>query len=422
MQSMEAARQRSLRDWIALAMAACALLCIGCDEREAREPQQNAREHSRPLPTCVAVGRATPVSVAVEVVARDLVVPWAMDFAPDGRLFFTERMGRIRVIEDGALRSTSWATLPVSSAGEEGLMGIALAPDFAQSGGVFVVGTFAQQLPGGRSGPLDRLMRRLQRATSRSPFSYYHNRIYRLTERGDVGVEPHAVVDNLPSNRFHAGAALAFGPDGMLYSSLGDATDQAWPQQVAIPAGKILRYRPDGSVPEDNPFPGSPVYALGLRNPQGLAWHPQTGDLVATEHGPTGDDEINRIRPGANYGWPLESGKDADALYQQPLLEWTPSVAPSGIAVYTGQDFPWRGDLLVGALGGRKLIRVAGTQVAGGWAPECTEDLLAGQLGRIRAVKMGPDGRLYLSTSNRDGRGQPRGDDDRILRLVPAPP
>ena len=344
---------------------------------------------------------ATKSAIAVEV-ARNLDVPWALAFAPDGRIFLTERPGRIRVIENGALLREPWATLPVRSDGETGLMGIALAPDFQTSGFVYVVGTF---------GTGEDLV----------------NRVVRFTEKHGRGVEPVTLVDNLPASRFHAGDAVAFGPDGMLYVATGDAQNPGNAQKKESLAGKILRYRPDGEIPSDNVDPRSPIYALGLRNPQGLAWHNETGQLFATDHGPSGfpnerlrrnRDELNAIVAGGNYGWPTVSGNDSDRRFVPPLVEWTPAIAPSGLAIYTGAHSPWSGSALVGALRGKHLRRVVLERTATGWRVSGEETLFPDSLGRIRAVAMGPDGYIYFTTSNQDGRGDLFAGDDKLFRIA----
>lgn len=356
----------------------------------------------------VGEARETVPVPSLETVAAGLEVPWDLAFAPDGRIFVTERPGRIRVIEGGRLLPEPWAELDVTEAGEAGLLSIALSPDFADDGHVYVVGTFV----GGRG---------------------QVNRIVRLTDRAGEGTAETVIVDGLPTARFHAGATLAFGPDGMLWHATGDARRPAAARDTGSLAGKLLRYRPDGSVPADNPFPDSPVWAIGLRNPQGMAWHPETGDLFAVEHGPsgfpnegfrTGEDELNVLRPGGDYGWPDVAGMpEGEGGGLPPLVAWNPAIAPSGLAIYTGDRLPWTGDLMVGALRGTQLRRVVvepAEDAAAGWRVTGEEVLFHERAGRIRAVVMGPDGELYLTTSNRDGRGNPEPGDDRVLRVVPG--
>jgi glucose/arabinose dehydrogenase len=191
---------------------------------------------------------------------------------------------------------------------------------------------------------------------------------------------------------------------------MGDAAQPPLAQRRDSPAGKILRSNPDGSVPGDNPFPGSPVYSLGPRNPQGIAWD-RAGRLFAAEHGPSGHDEINLIQPGRNYGWPAVRGTGGGDRHVDPILEsGSDTWAPSGIAFLGG-------DLFVAGLRGRRLVRV--TFSADGLQVTRVERLLAGAYGRLRDVVAGPDGALYVTTSNRDGRGSPGPSDDRVLRVRP---
>jgi glucose/arabinose dehydrogenase len=372
------------------------LFAAGC---EAGQPREAA-------PAAGAAPDTTRTAFALDTVASGLSTPWSLDFAPDGRIFVTERPGRIRVIRDGVLLPEPWATLSVAAAGEAGLMGIALSPGFENDRLVYVVGTFS------------------------APDGGLVNRVLRLTDRDGAGTALQLVVDGIPAARFHAGDAIEFGPDGKLYIATGDAGNPSSAEDRTALGGKILRFNADGSIPDDNPFPGSPVYALGVRNVQGLAWHPLTGDLLATEHGPSGfpnerfrrnADELNVIRAGGNYGWPDVAGRSDNAAYIEPIVEWTPAVAPSGLAIYDGDITGWRGDAFVGALRGhlRRVTLARDSAAPTGWRVTEQEELF-GVLGRIRAVAMGPDGYLYFSTSNRDGRGRPSSTDDHIFRVRPA--
>lgn len=371
-------------------------------------PPSPTASPARPTPTpAVTPFHPSPTPPAafqprVEVVATGLEVPWALAFAPDGRIFLTERPGRIRVIEGGQLRPEPVATLPVAAIGEGGLMGLALDPNFTQNGYLYVMYTY-------RAGTALR------------------NRISRLTLRGQTAGEEVVLIEDIPGAGIHNGGRLAFGPDGKLYATTGDATQRDRAQRLDSLAGKILRLNPDGSVPADNPFPGSYVYSYGHRNPQGLAWHPTTGQLYSTEHGPSGEmglccqDELNLIQPGANYGWPVVTDAPGDPRFVDPILHSGDATwAPAGMDFVTGERLaPWRGHLFFGALRGQHLHHV----VLGpdGRTVVFHEELFRGEFGRIREVKMGPDGALYFTTSNRDGRGQPRPGDDRILRIVPGP-
>ncbi len=363
---------------------------------------------------------AAPPALRLETVASGLETPWALAFAPDGRIFVTERRGRIRVVDQSGLQAAPWAevaVVPPDYRSEGGLLGIAVAPDFATTGHVYVVGTFL------RDGQLV-------------------NQVLRFTDRDRQGAEQTTVIDKLPAVRAepgseraihtHVGGAIGFGPDGLLYLTAGDATQPELAQDPRSLAGKLLRYRTDGSVPDDNPTPGSPIYALGIRNSQGLAWHPDTGVAFVTEHGPSElswetsggwfGDEVNAIGRGLNYGWPSVQGTGGGGVFVDPLVEWSPSVGPSSLTVYSGSTFPWRGDLLVANLRGERLVRIvlAPDQTSPtGWRAARQEPLLENRVGRIRVVAMGPDGHLYIANSNRDGRGKPAEGDDHIYRVVP---
>lgn len=338
------------------------------------------------------------VLVRVETVLEGLAVPWALAWAPDGRLFFTERAGRVRVVEDGVLRPEPLATLPASAAtAEGGLLGLALAPDFAASGALYVYYTY--DAPGG-----------------------VRNRVARLQLAGSQAEEVGVVLDDIPGSAVHDGGALAFGPDGKLYIGTGDARNGAQAQDPSSLAGKVLRLNPDGSVPADNPTAGSPVYALGLRNVQHFAWHPGTGALYASEHGPTGEqgrcchDEVNRIVPGGNYGWPDVAGAEGDPRYLDPVTESGTGNRPPGGLAFARQGV-WADQMFLATLRGGQLWRFALTP--DGASTSESEQLIFGEYGRLRALGVGTDGALYLGTSNRDGRGQPGAADDRLLRLTP---
>lgn len=385
---------------VRLASLVLLLACAPSGARRSESSQSGSASAS------AALVSAAQVDVSLDTVARGLEVPWALAFAPDGRIFVTERPGRIRVIEGGVLRSEPWATVPVAAQGEAGLMGIALAPDFTSSHRVFVVGSFEA---GGK----------------------LVNRVLQFRDSGGRGRDQKVLVDGIPSAPNHAGDAVAFGPDGMLYVATGDARTPSVAQEMSSLGGKILRYTPDGRIPSDNPTPGSPVFALGVRNVQGLAWDVGSGQLFATEHGPSGfpnerfrhdNDELNAIRRGGNYGWPAVAGSGGGARYIDPLAAWTPGIAPSGLASYTGDEIPeWKGNLFVGALRGQQLRRIVIARDSGsatGWRVAGQFPTYVNELGRIRAVAMGPDGHLYFTTSNRDGRGSPSRSDDRIFRIV----
>ncbi|MHB1317597.1 MAG: PQQ-dependent sugar dehydrogenase [Anaerolineae bacterium] len=372
-------------------------------------PAPAASPTTAPTPTSPALLLPGQVDYAVEVVATGLAVPWALAFDDAGALYLTERPGRLRVIREGVLDPVPVADLPVAATGEGGLLGLALDPAFSSNGNLYLMYTLSD---GGG------LWNRISR--------------YKLT---DAGLQDEMVlVDRIPGARNHDGGRLAFGPDGRLYATTGDAGRPALAQDLNSLAGKILRMNPDGSVPDDNPFPGLLVYSYGHRNPQGLAWHPDTGVLYSVEHGPSGEfgsccrDEFNRIVPGGNYGWPWVAGNDvldaapaATADLIAPILSsGTDTWAPASLAFYQGAALaPWEGLAFLGMLRGSDVQRV---ELGGPDLDQVAASamLVDGTYGRIRDVVPGPDGYLYFTTSNQDGRGWPATDDDRVLRIVPA--
>lgn len=341
-------------------------------------------------------GGTTSVEWRVETVAAGLDTPWSLAFAPDGRLFISERPGRIRVVENGRLREEPMLTLPAreTARGEGGLMGLALdAATFANEPYLYVAYT-------GEAGNSTR------------------NRIVRLRVEGDTAREDRALLDDLPAGVNHNGGRVKFGPDGKLYATLGEQYVTQRAQDRAALAGKIVRLNADGTVPDDNPFPGSPVFSWGHRNPQGLAWQPGTGRLYSTEHGQSLNDEVNLIESGANYGWPMAEGQTHPEPYRSPLVAYREGTAPGGMTFYDADALPqWRGNLFFAALRGTSLHRIA-LDANDPRRIVADEQLLTGY-GRLRDVVQGPDGALYVATSNRDGRGNPAADDDRVLRIGP---
>jgi glucose/arabinose dehydrogenase len=325
----------------------------------------------------------------VEVIASHLVVPWSLAVAPDGRVFVAERPGRIRVIVRDTLATDIWATIPVVDGTphnwETGLMGLALHPEFARNPYVFVC------------------------YTARTSDGFV-NRVARLRERDGHGDSLSVLVDEIPAGWYHNGCRVKVGPDEKLYVTTGDAYRELPAQNESSLAGKVLRLNLDGSIPSDNPIPGSPMWSLGHRNPQGIAWNPETGTAYLTEHGSGVDDEINVLRRGGNYGWPNARGQAADPRYTDPAFVF--HRAPTGAMFIPGGAVGDRWDMLVATLSGH-LMRFS---VAGNALSLLDDSVLVGY-GRLRDVAAGPHGSVYVSTSNRDGRGRPRRGDDRILRI-----
>jgi len=324
-----------------------------------------------------------PIGPSVTVLASGLEIAWAMTFVPDGRLFFTERPGRLRVIVNDVLQAAPVITLPVSNAGEGGLLGLAADPNFSTNGYLYVHVTAA--------GPV--------------------NRIQRLVVTGNTAMQDAVLLDGIPaSTARHNGGRLKVGPDGMLYATTGDANNTALSQNAGSLGGKILRLTRTGSIPNDNPTPGSYVYTLGHRNPQGLAWD-ALNTLYATEHGESSNDEVNRIQPGRNYGWPIIQGRGNNPAYVDPLYLFFPETcAPSGATFVTGGLIPqWNGDLLFTCLRGVHLHRL---RLAGPGSDQVVaeERLYTNTYGRLRDVVVAPDGAVYVTTSN-------GGLADRLLRI-----
>ncbi len=321
----------------------------------------------------------------VTVVAENLEVPWALAFLPDRSLLVTERAGRL--VHLAGMQRKSYPVPGVRHAGEGGLMGLALHPEFERTGWLYLC------LTAERGGALE-------------------NRVERY--RFDAGLgERTVIIDGIAGAHFHDGCELAFGPDGHLYITTGDAGSAERARDKRSLSGKILRLTADGELPGDNPF-GSPVYSYGHRNSQGLAWDDR-GRLWSTEHGRSGlgsgFDELNLVKPGANYGWPVIQGDEtapgmvAPVLHSGPDYTWAPAAAAY-----------WNGRIFFGGLRGEALYEARPLERG---AAKLRAHFHS-EFGRIRAVRLGPDGSLYFATSNRDGRGRPRRGDDKILRVDPA--
>lgn len=418
---------------IARRLSGCCLLLVaalapsGCDRAPASSVR-GAASSTDPLPT--PVGGA--LTLRVDTVARGLEVPWGLASLPDGRLLVTERTGRIRVVRDGALDPTPWATVRVYAnepgiGPETGLLGLAVAPDFATSGHVYVVATVWRS-EGDRTRAFGtRLWRRALGLVDQTATLRFTNQVLRFTERDGRGGVPEVIVPDLPAAHYHAGGAIGFGPDGMLYVSMGDAL---LPDRAREPAGwlgRIHRFTLEAAIPADNPQPNSSTWAYGLRNTQAFAWT-ENGAMVAIEHGPSGmaqereragHDELNRIVRGGNYGWPDAIGDQAVGNSRPALWTWREAFAPSGLAVYRGPVAAWRGSILVAGLRGR-LERVVLEERGDSLRVVAAETLLS-SYGRLRSVHVDAQGSVYVSTSNRDARGSAQTDDDLILRISPDP-
>lgn len=318
---------------------------------------------------------------ALSIFAKNLEVPWGIQFLLDGQMLVTERPGRVRLIDkDGNMSPDPAAMISVNAKGEGGLLGITIDPDFSINQNVYLYYTFAEN--DGKT--LNRVVR----------YRFEQNKL----------TEEKIIIDNIPGSSLHNGGRIKFGPDGMLYATTGDARNPSLSQSINSLAGKILRVDREGNIPNDNPFKNH-VWTYGHRNPQGLAWD-RNGNLWATEHGQSNHDEINKIEKGKNYGWPIIQGLEKENGMETPQIEsGNDTWAPAGLA-FIGDS------LFFGGLRGMALFQFVLSE-------QEIKRYLESKIGRIRDVVAGPDGMLYLTTSNRDGRGVAQNDDDKILRVNP---
>jgi glucose/arabinose dehydrogenase len=371
----------------ALALAVLATACSsgsGVEDSSGREDTAASASEAEADGTDSAQSSSSPGHDDPEVIASGLEAPWSVVFVGDTPLVSERDSGRIlEISSDGDAREVARLD-EVAATGEAGLHGLAVRDD--------------------------------------ELYAFYaagdENRIERFDLLGEAGSlslgEPETVLDGLPTGSFHNGGRLAFGPDGMLYATLGDTGDRDSAQDRQALSGKILRMSPDGEVPEDNPFDDSLVFSMGHRNPQGIAWDEQ-GTMYASEFGQDTWDELNVIEAGGNYGWPeVEgiateggAGEGGSDDFTDPVQQWPPSEAsPSGMAV-TDQS------IVIAGLRGQRLHEVAFDDLS------TSTQLWAGEHGRLRDVARAPDGSLVVATNNTDGRGEPGPDDDRLLRFVP---
>ncbi|CAG0948901.1 Aldose sugar dehydrogenase YliI [Methylophilaceae bacterium] len=338
--------------------------------------------------------------VHVQTITDELNSPWSLAFLPDGRMLVTEKPGSLRIIENGKLVPQPVAGVPkVVDSGQGGLLDVALHPRYSENGWIYL--TYSARGQGGSG-----------------------LEVFRGKLAGNQLVEGKVIFRQSPkinSNK-HFGSRIVFDREGYLYVTMGERGEQDRAQKLGEHIGKVVRLMDDGTVPKDNPFIGKAgalpeIYSYGHRNVQGAAIHPVTGAIWTNEHGPQGGDEINILKAGTNYGWPVitygvnyfTGTKIGEGTHKpgmaQPLYKWVPSIAPSSMAFYTGDKFPgWKGSLFVGSMKFQTLVRLTldGDRVA-------SEERLLDGIGRLRDVRQGPDGLLYLLTS------------DRLLQLQPAP-
>ena len=346
--------------------------------------------------------RSAKASPRLVTLSHGLVQPWSMAFLPDGRMLITERPGRLRVFANGKLEPTPLAGVPkVAATGQGGLLDVCLHPNFARNRVLYL--SYSAKGAGGNATTVAR------------------------AELGDGGLRGVTVIfEALPraAGGLHFGSRIVFDRAGQMYVSTGERYNRPRAQNLADPGGKVVRLNDDGSVPPDNPFVGRTgvrpeIFSFGHRNPQGLAMHPVTGRIWEVEHGPRGGDELNLLKAGANYGWPLAThGIDYNGSIispnkslpgmEDPLRVWTPSISPCGLCFYTGTAFPgWKGSLFTGGLSAYALFRIE----LDGERYVDEERLIEGRLPYIRDVRQGPDGLIYLVTHSDDGG---------LFRLDPA--
>lgn len=343
--------------------------------------------------------QADGITLQTEVIAEKIASPWSLAFLPDGDLLVTELGGSMRIVHQGKLSAPISGVPKVFAQGQGGLLDVALAPDFKTSGTIYF--TYSQPGEGGAGTALATARLNREADTARLEEVKTLFTMNRKTARGQ-----------------HFGSRIVIAPDGKLFVTLGERGDRDRAQDFTDHAGSVIRLNADGTIPADNPFVGqqnalSELWSKGHRNPQGAVWDPVTNALWVTEHGARGGDEVNRPEAGKNYGWPVITyGRDYSGAeigvgtaakgYEQPLHYWDPSIAPSGLAVYEGNMFPeWQGDLLAGALKYEMIVRLDRDETG---AIIGEERLLKGEYGRIRDVRVAPDGSIFFLTDGDDGK------------------
>lgn len=351
------------------------------------------------------IEKDTITSFKVETVLEGLQSPWAIQFMPDGTIYITEREGRLRKVVNDVLLPDAIPGVPeVAFKGQGGLLDITLHPDYENNKLIYLAYTIEEN-------------------------GEMKTRVSRFKDSPEGLTEMEVIFPGFSGSRYakHFGSRIIFGNDGKLYITLGERGEGERAQDLMDLNGKTLRLNDDGSIPQNNPFYGRSdarweIFSYGNRNSQGMAIHPETGAIYQTEHGPSGNDgpgggdEVNLIEAGKNYGWNEVSHNQSKDGMEDPLIQFTPANAPSGMDFYTGDKFPkWENNLFFATLVGRALYRldINGKQV------NEVEVLLKNEFGRLRDVKTGPDGYIYIITSDTDAYGPGRRDGDRLIRLVP---
>lgn len=377
---------------------------VNNNNQQTQTAQQVSEQTATNNQSCTLVengfGSQGQVKLRVEEVVTGLEVPWGIAFLPNQDMLVTERPGRVRLVRNGQLIPKPVATINVTESGEDGLLGIATHPNFAENRFFYIYYTADKN-----GSQVNRVER------------------WRLSQNGLTASPDKVIVDNIPVAQFHNGGRIHFGPDGMLYIGTGDAREPQISQDVNSLAGKILRVTPDGQVPPDNPYANNPVYITGIRNTQGFDWLDKS-TLWVTDHGPSGDlgrrghDELSLAKAGDNLGWPTIYRCESKKGMVTPSIVWREALPPGGAVIYTGNSLPeWKESLIIATLRSQHLQRV----VFNPQSPqkiERHEVYLQGQYGRLREAIMGTDGELYVTTSNCDGRGNCPPQRDKILRIT----
>jgi aldose sugar dehydrogenase len=323
---------------------------------------------------------------AVQILATNLEQPWAIDLADD-RIFITEKSGNIRVVQSDLLLEEPLATLRTADIFDGGLLGLTTHPDFKNNHFLYVYFTYEED-------------------------GNLWNKILKITENDNKINDATIILDKIPGSRFSNGGVLKFGPDNKLYAATGAGSDSSHnAQNLDSLAGKILRLNDDGTIPSDNPFSNSPVFSYGHSNPKGMAWN-NSGSLYVTEWGPTKNDEINLVEAGKNYGWPDQQCSGSDN-FVNAIACFDPSIEPGGIVFYSGNQFEFKSEMIMASMKPENLDRMTISNEG----IEYQKSILSG-LGRIRDVTEGPDGYLYIITSNTDGKAFPDRDDDKLVRII----
>jgi len=446
---LEVVMKASVRHTAAVALFAGGLIGFSSAPRAlqqtpapAQPPATTPGPNAKPRPTYVPEADGQEIksekqTFKIEVLARDIETPWGLAFLPDGRLLVTERAGKLKILpkdKSGAVVTVT-GTPKVWERQDAGLFDVEVHPQYAKTGWIYLA--FAEPVPnytppapsaeGAAASDTGRGGRGPQTPNIPSMTTIVRGKIGKDNSWTDQQVIYRAPVELFTPNNTHFGSRFTFDRQGHLFYTIGERGVPENAQDLGKPAGKVHRVNDDGSIPKDNPFVKRAgalpsIWSYGHRNPQGLAWDPVTGKLWESEHGPQGGDEINIIEPGRNYGWPVitmgvQTGvtKRSEPGMEQPIVYYTPTIAPSGMVFYTGNRYPsWKNDLFVSALAGQQLRRleVKGDKVT-------AQEEVFNQFGRVHDVIQGPDGLLYV-TLQAPGQVMSASTPGMVARLVPV--